>query len=218
MDFGRTGQTQVLTAVLLGGILIAGVSGAYIWGLPILQKNQDVNNAEQSLSDMRELTRAISSVAATGGSRSVPVDLSDGSLNIDAEDDTITYQALTTGAYVSTRMWLPLNENDMQGVNRSTGEAADGHGIRGVDEPLLLVGKAERASDGFLTQYRIIPRQMLETGTGQTFQINLVQDGNLQASNGRHTVVLRSGEEETETGAGIDGGTLRRQSVLIRIS
>ncbi|MDY6766367.1 MAG: hypothetical protein SVW77_03290 [Candidatus Nanohaloarchaea archaeon] len=218
MDFGRTGQTQVLTAVLLGGILIAGVAGAYVWGLPILQKNQDVNNAEQSLSDLKELTRAISSVASSGGSRSVTVDLSDGTLNIDAEQDMITYQALTTGAYVSTRQWLPLNENDIQGVNRSTGLPDDGYGIRGVDEPVLLVGKAERVSDGYTTRYRIVPRQMLETGTGQTFQINLVKDGNLQASNGRHTVVLRSGQQETETGAGIDGGTLRRQSVLIRIS
>ncbi|MDY6761470.1 MAG: hypothetical protein SVY41_00305 [Candidatus Nanohaloarchaea archaeon] len=218
MDFGRTGQTQVLTAVLLGGILIAGVSAAYVWGLPILQKNQDVNNAEQSLSDMKELSRAISSVASSGGSRSITVNLADGSLTIDADEDIITYRALTTGAYVSTRMWLPLNENDMQGVNRSTGQPMDGYGIRGVDEPVLLVGKAKRVSDGFLTRYRIIPRRMLETGTGQTFQINLVQDGNLQASNGQHTVVLRSGQQETETGAGIDGGTLRRQSVLIRIS
>ncbi|MDY6773717.1 MAG: hypothetical protein SVS85_00830, partial [Candidatus Nanohaloarchaea archaeon] len=85
----NSGQTQVLTAVLLGGILIAGVSGAYVWGLPILRKNQDVNSAEQSLSDMKELSRAVAAVASGGGSRTVPVRLADGSLNIDTEQEMI---------------------------------------------------------------------------------------------------------------------------------
>ncbi|MDY6769481.1 MAG: hypothetical protein SVU88_00755 [Candidatus Nanohaloarchaea archaeon] len=218
MYSSRSGQTQVLTAVLLGGILVAGVSAAYVWGLPILQKNQDVNNAESSLSDLKELSRALESVGTGGGSRTVTVDLASGTLNIDAEQDLITYRTLTKGAYVSTRTWMPLNENDMQGVNRTTGLPDEGYGIRGVDDPALLIGKAERASDGFQTKYRIVLRSMLETGTGQTYRIDLVQDGNLQASNGQHTVVLRSGQEETETGAGIDGGTLNRQKVLIRVS
>ncbi len=213
-----TGQTQVLTAVLLGGILIAGVASAYVWGLPILRKNQDVNNAEQSLSDLKKLSRAISSVASGSGSRSVTVNLAEGTLDIDTEQDMITYTTRTRGAYVSTRLWVPLNENDMQGVNRTTGLPSNGYGIRGVDESSLVVGKAERQDNAFRTVYRIVLRNLLETSTDQTHRIDLVRDGNLQASNGQHTVVLKSGEQETETGAGIDGGTLRKNEVLIRIS
>lgn len=212
------GQSQVLTAVLLGGILVAGMSAAYVWGLPILQKNQDVNNAERSLADMKELSRAVSDVAAGSGSRTVEVNLADGALNVDTDDEMITYRTLTQGAYVSTRIWVPLNENDIQGVNRTTGQPSDGYGIRGVDEPALLVGKAEQSSSAFTSIYRIVMRPLLESNTGQTYQVDLVQDGNLQASSGQHTVVLRSGDRETDTGEGIDSGTLQRQEVLIRIS
>lgn len=218
MYSGGKGQTQVLTAVLLGGILIAGVSSAYIWGLPILRKNQDVNNAKQSLTDLKKLSKAVGAVASGSGSRSVTVRLGEGTLDINAEEDMMTYTSLTQGAYVSTRIWVPLNENDMQGVNRTTGLPAQGYGIRGVDKPSLLIGKAERSSNAFKTTYRIVLRRALDTDTGRTYQIDLVRDGNLQASNGKKTVVLTSGESRTETGAGIDGGTLVRKKVLIRIS
>lgn len=218
MASSRSGQSQVLTAVLLGGILIAGISAAYVWGLPILQKNQDVQNAEQSLSTLKELASGISTVATEGGSRSVQVSLGSGSLTVDPENDTVTYRALTRGAYVSTRQWVPLNENDLQGVNRSTGLPGEGYGVRGADRGALLVGKAVRSSNAFTTYYRVVSRELLETDTDQTYLIDLVADGNLDASGGQHTVVFRRDREVTESGAGINGGTLHRIRVLIRIS
>ncbi|MDY6773716.1 MAG: hypothetical protein SVS85_00825, partial [Candidatus Nanohaloarchaea archaeon] len=122
------------------------------------------------------------------------------------------------GAYVSTRDWVPLNENDMQGVNRSTGLPSEGYGIRGVDSPALLIGKARQSSDRFVTFYRVVMRRMFDPDTGQTYRIDLVKNGNLEVSGGSHKVILRSGEDETETGSGIDGGTLHRQKVLVRVS
>lgn len=212
----KRGQTQVLTAVLLGGILIAGVAGAYVWGLPLLQKNQDINSAKNSLSSMKELTSAISTVAQQGGSRSVTMPLGDGSLRISPENDTVTFQARTRGAYVATESWVPLNENDMQGI--AEGGAGSGHGIRGDDKPGVLIGRAVLGDDAFVTTYRIAFRPMEDPTSGQTHSIDLVQDGRMDATNGKHTVVITQGEEVTESGAGIDGGTLQRQQVLIRIS
>lgn len=213
----RSGQSQVLTAVLLGGILIAGISAAYIWGLPILRKNQDVNNAQQSLATLEDVADGISTVANEGGSRSIRVSLGSGTLNIDTDNETVRFRALTRGAYVSTTRWTVLNENDMQGVNRTTGLPDDGYGARGVDSAALLIGKAERGSDAFTTFYRIVLRDLYEAESGETYTIDLVRDGNLQASGGDHTVVFRRDGEETEAGAGVDGGTLRRVRVLISL-
>ncbi|MDY6776897.1 MAG: hypothetical protein SVQ76_02215 [Candidatus Nanohaloarchaea archaeon] len=218
MYWSGRGQSQVLTAVLLGGILVAGVSAAYIWGLPILRKNQDVNNAEKSLSDLEELASAISTVASQGGSRTVTIKLADGSIRVNTDNETITYRTLTQGAYVSTQEWVPLNENDMQGVNRSTGLPGEGYGIRGVDKPVLLVGQAEKTSNAFMTVYRIVSRMMFEPNTGQSYRIDLVQNGNLQASTGTREVTIRRGEQVTESGEGIEGGTLQKVQILVRVS
>jgi hypothetical protein len=218
MYSARRGQTQVFTAVLLGGILIAGVPGAYVWGLPILQKNQDVNNAEQSLSDLKQLSNAVSTVATGVGSSTVTVWRSDGTLNSDAEEATITYRTVTQVSFVSSRLWVPLTENDMRCVNRSTGMPDEGYGIRGVDEPALVVGRAQQTSNGFSTTYRVVLRDLLDTSTGQTYRVELEPDGNLEASQGRREVVLRSGQDGTRTGEGIDGGTLQTQKVLVRVS
>ncbi len=222
MNVPRRGQSQVITAVLLGGILIAGISAAYIWGLPILQKNQDVNNAQQSLATLEQVAAGLETVANEGGSRSVEVSLGTGSLNIDAENETITFRALTRGAYVSTSQWVPLNENDMQGVNRTTGEPVPiedgGYAIRGTDSAALLIGRALLSQDRFTTFYQVILRPLYQTDSSQTYQIDLVQNGNLEASGGQHTVVFQRTGEETEPGAGANGGTLHRIQVSIRVS
>lgn len=214
----RTGQSQVVTAVILGGILIAGITAAYTWGVPILQKNQDIRNAEQSLDGMTRVSEAIADVAREGGARRVSVRLGDGGLVVRPDNETIQYQAFTRGAYVSTEDWTPLNENDMQGVNGSTGEVTDGYGIRGSDRPGLLIGRAERADDQYVTFYRLIFRQLYDSDAGQTYQIDLVSNGNLQASGGERTVVFRREDQVVDAGAGVGGGPLYRTRILIRIA
>lgn len=218
MSPARLGQSQVITAVLLGGILVAGISAAYVWGIPILQKNQDVNNAERSLDTLRQVADGIATVASDGGSRSVTVSLGDGTLSIDTDKEMISYRALTQGAYVSTQNWVPLNEDDMQGVNRTTGEPTTGYGIRGADSPAVLIGKAQISQDAFTTFYRIISRRLFEPGSAQTYYVDLVQNGNLEASGEEHTVVFQRDGTETVPGEGVNGGTLRRIRILIRVS
>lgn len=216
MSCARLGQSQVLTAVLLGGILVLGVGGAYMWGVPILQKNQDINNAQNSLSGMSRLSGEIAAVAQQGGSRSIPLDIGSGSLTINTENETITYIARTKGAYVATDEWVPLNENDMQGVPEAGN--GGGYGVRGVDKPGVLIGRSTVGSNAYTTRYRIVFRPLQDPTSGQTFQINLVEDGRLEASGGKQTIVIQRQGTETIPGAGVDGGNLQQINVLIRIS
>lgn len=218
MALQRTGQSQVVTAVILGGILIAGITAAYTWGVPILQKNQDIRNAQQSLDSLKQVSEAIADVARDGGSRRAPVRLGEGSIVVRPENETIRYQAFTRGAYVSTEDWTPLNENDLQGVNASTGEVTDGYGIRGADKPGLLIGRAEPADEQYVTFYRVVFRKLYNPDTGETFQIDLVSNGNLQASGGERTVVFQREDQVVEAGAGVNGGPLYKTRILIRIT
>lgn len=212
----RTGQSQVLTAVILGGIILAAITSAFLWGLPLIEKNQDVQTAQETLDDFNDLSDVMEQVVQEGGSRSETVELGTGTMNIDTEDDMITYQTMHRGAYVSVGDWVPLNENDVQGVPGTDGE--DGHGIRGVDRNGVLVGRAEPAGDEYFTEYRVVFRPLTDPGSDRTYQVELVQNGNLQASGGQQSVTFERGETEIEPGEGVNGGPLHRIPLLIRVS
>lgn len=213
----RSGQSQVLTAVILGGIMISAITAAYIWGLPILQKNQDVNTIEGTLNDLRSVSDAISTVAQEGGARSATINLGKGIVQIDPVNDTITFRSTTRGAYVSTNDWVPLNENDLQGVPGTA--YADSYGIRGTDSLGVLAGKSRRVRDGFLTTYKIAFRPLKDPNSKQTYKVDLVKNGKMHAAGGGdHEIVFQKGQDEVEPGSGVQGGTLRRMEVRIRVS
>lgn len=215
----KSGQSQVLTAVMLGGIVVAGIGAAYMWGMPILEKNQEQTAIDTTSDDMRSLADAVIAVAREGGSRTASVDLNDGVLSINTDNDTIHYRKMTSGAYVSTRGWVPLNTNEMQGVGRTVDDVdADGYGIEGSDRPIVLIGQSQPAEGSFLTQYLIASRPLYDPDTGQTSKITLVQDGNLQASGGTRDVVLQRLQEDVVAGEGVDGGALQETKILIRVS
>ncbi len=212
----RAGQSQVLTAVILGGIILAAITSAFLWGLPLIEKNQDVQTAQKTLGDVTDLSGAMEQVVQEGGSRSETVDLGSGTLRIDIDEDMLTYQTMHRGAYVSVGDWVPLNENDVQGVQGTDG--SDGHGIRGVDRHGVLVGRAEPSGNEFFTTYRLAYRPLKAPNSDQTYQVDLVEQGSLQASGEQATITFERGQTEIEPGAGINNGPLHRIPLRIRVS
>lgn len=213
----RTGQSQVLTAVLLGGIILAAITGAFMWGLPLLEKNQDRNAVQTTLSDMKKLSTATEAVLREGGSRTITVNLGSGALRVDTSNNLLSYQTSSKGAYVSRENWVPLNENDLNGVPDT--DFASGHGIRGVDKFGVLVGKTNAAGTNFVTRYRLVFRQLKDPDTQQTYTAELVPVGKQSVSGGgQHTVTLRRGETNVEPGNGVNGGTLHRIQLLVQVN
>lgn len=213
----RTGQSQVLTAVLLGGIILAAITSAFLWGMPLLEKNQDANAVRGTVEDFKTLSSGIEDVIKEGGSRTVTLRMGKGALRIDTDDDMITYQSSTKGAYVSTENWVPLNENDLNGVPDTS--FSSGYGIRGVDQFGVLVGKTTIAGEDFLTRYRLAYRPLKDPNTQQTYQIDLVPLGKDSVSGGgQRTITFQRGETTVEPGNGIDGGTLHRIQLLVQVT
>lgn len=216
----RIGQSQVLTAVLLAGIILTAITSAFLWGMPLLEKNQDQTAVENTLSDFRKLSSGIESVVTEGGSRQVTVRLGSGAMQIDDANEMFTYQTATKGVYVSRKNWVPLNEDSLLGVNRTTGERDTGsYGIRGIDRFGVLIGQTDTAGSDYMTRYRIVYRYLKDPDTQQTYTVDLVPVGQDTVSGGgEHTVTFRQGETQREPGNGVDGGTLHRIKVLVEIT
>lgn len=209
-------QSQVVTAVILGGIIIAGISSAYTWGLPLLRKAQDVDAVQGTLDSMNTLEREIASIAQRGGSSQVSFNIREGSLRVEPENNQIIYETITEAAYVSTGDWVALNENDMQGLEEAG--LGDSYGIQGRDKHGIILARAISQGDQFLTTIKLKFRELEDTSTGTHFLFELENNGNLEASEGQHSVIIQQGDEIVEETGSKTDGRLVKQKILIRVS
>ncbi len=201
--------------MVLGGILIAGITSAYLWGLPLLQKNQDVDDLRTSLDRMKELSEAIDSISRRGGSRRISFNVGKGSLAVDTVDDTITYSVSTSAAYVSTGGWVPLNEDDMNGIRRI--DNGTGYGIVGQDKPGVVIGRSRPEGENFHTTYTLAFRELVDLQARRGYEVDLVENGNLQVSGGTHDIVVRKDTNTVEPGESALNSSLVKRQVLIGV-
>lgn len=75
------GQTQIMSAVLLTGIMIGLIGIAYVWGGPMIQKQKDVVKLDNMETFMQNLNKEVKSVAKNGGTSKLNVKLP-GSLKV----------------------------------------------------------------------------------------------------------------------------------------
>ncbi len=212
----RKAQSGVVTAVILAGIMVAGISSAYTWGLPLLQKQQDTDKLESSLQKMNNIAGEIRKAARRGGSSTIEFDLGEGFLDINVSDNSISYSTVTSAAYVSPDSWVPLNENDMNGIKEAGlgGKA----GTQGKDKPGVIIGKADLQGDEYKTTYKLKYRQLRDPSAGKAYLIQLERDGNLNAAGGEKKITIEKGGEEVIEGGGVTGEPLVVRKVLVRIS
>lgn len=215
MNHDRLGQSQVVTAVLLGGILVVGISSAYTWGIPLLEKNQDASTLEDTLSSFETLGSEIESISRRGGGSQVTFNVGDGVLQINPENNSIEYAITTRAAYVSTSGWVSLNDNNMRGLFE--GDYPDQYGVQGQDTPGVIIARARDTTEGYRTTYKLKFREMRDVDSGVSYQIDLQDDGNLEANGGTHEIVFSFDEEVSESGASTEGDELVRRLVDIRL-
>ncbi|MDY6789537.1 MAG: hypothetical protein SVV03_06275 [Candidatus Nanohaloarchaea archaeon] len=212
----RKAQSGVVTAVIIAGILVAGISSAYTWGLPILRKQQDTEKLKSTLGTFEKLSNEIQKVARRGGSSKIEFDVGDGILKVNISDNAVVYSTITSAAYVSTQEWVPLNENDLNGIEEVGLESRTG--TLGRDKPGIIIGKADLQGDEYRTEYRLEYRQLHDPGAESTQLIELEKQGNLQVTGGQHQIIVEKGGEEIREVGAVSGRPLKVQKILIRIS
>ncbi|MGC9133013.1 MAG: hypothetical protein ACP5GJ_01240 [Nanopusillaceae archaeon] len=103
-------QSNLISYLLLG-LIIVGVSvGVYEWGIPILQKSQIRSTIDSIQSQLSSLANAIQNVGENKGSRTLSLSLPSGSINI--YNNLIQYSFQSPVLYYNPNIpAIPLNFN-----------------------------------------------------------------------------------------------------------
>ncbi|MEA3342615.1 MAG: hypothetical protein U9Q92_00475 [archaeon] len=105
-DSKAKAQSQVLSIILITGILVTVVGASYMWGVPLIEKGQTSSDNEMAESLMVMLKEKIDNVAETGEQRTVSVELN-GDIEL-AEDNSLRYTIATRGLNIASTAWVPL--------------------------------------------------------------------------------------------------------------
>lgn len=202
----KKAQTNVVSAVIITGIIAVGILAAYTWGMPMLQKRRDMSKIDRAVSDLKGLASDIETIASQGGGRGISITV-DGKLEVNPKNETIKYTTVSSAAYISTGEWITLRENDMLGV---PGISPKGYGIMELDKPGVLIAKSKEYGSDFKVIFKLAFRELLDQDSQESYQIDLVDNGNLNVQSGSHTVRIESGGKKVED-------QVTKKKILIKI-
>ncbi len=170
------GQQEVLTPILLTGIMIAVISSVYFWGMPLIEKNKDAIYLRRSETFMNNLADKIKYVAANGGREEIIFNLP-GSVRFLPDENYIELTLKTDGTIYSTG-------GDIYFTLTSTTP-----GILGKDEPFILKAHTSRLNKNYLTSYSLqsIP---LCSGT-RCYEIDF-EGKPFEIGSGNHKIVIEN--------------------------
>jgi hypothetical protein len=110
-------QTQIVTAILLTLVILTAVTGTYLWGNPLVQKNMDKVHIDSLVKKLEEIDSAIKYVSDTGASRSVKVNLGSDKIYIVPTETSIEsgfmFEATTKIPIITSSEWIPINSLEM---------------------------------------------------------------------------------------------------------
>ena len=74
-------QSQLISYLLLGAIVVGLSMGVYEWGVPLIQKSQIRSTVDNVQNQLTPLAEAISSVVQSRGTQTVTLNLPKGSIS-----------------------------------------------------------------------------------------------------------------------------------------
>lgn len=206
------GQTNIISVMLITGILIAAISSAYFWGLPLLEKSRDSAKVERIVEKLKEIADIVEIVARDKVSRNVDINF-DGYLKI--TNKTIELTTFSNAAYVSMKNWVVLNEDDYQGIPDVLPE---GYGLIGRDRPGVLIAKAGMANNKIRNDFKIVFREIEDLNTKKGTQIVLNIKGRYSAPSGKYKLIFEYLNDKILPSKSKSGGDLRIINVGVRIA
>lgn len=191
---------EILSVVLISGILIGVVGSVYFWGVPLIQKNKDISTLENSEDFVRNLNNKIKNVANSGGRDRLIINIP-GLVTFDGSEINLIVD--TEGVIYASNAEIPLDINP----------CAMTTGTFGIDDPEVLCVKSQKISDrSFRTTYTLKYIILQSNETIRDFQINLT--GGLQTGGLDNTVII---DNKGGTSSVVNGRTLIKALVEINI-
>jgi hypothetical protein len=149
----RKAQTQVITIVLLSGILISLVGTAYLWGIPLISKRTSVTDFLSAEDFIVKLDQKITEIA-NSGSGEASVGFSKGSIKVvpyndlSSDNNSITYEFPITQPLVMGKS--VILKTSVLGENATYGEA----------EPRIINMTSESAPPDYKLNFNLHYREL----------------------------------------------------------
>lgn len=190
------GQAEILSVVMLFGILIVVLIVGFTWGKGIYDSQQVRLTADKMTSKLFEVKSAILAVTHEGlnSSRIVNVDVPVGELRITnggfcsnkaMSGNSISFNVTTTEKLISSEDWIsidPAESNTSCDAPYENSSAA------------VLMGKAEKAGNNFVNSYTLWFRNLTQAnGASNNFYVINISPGDTsEASGGSHRIIVRN--------------------------
>lgn len=175
-------QSEIISSLLIIIIATGLVSTAYLWGVPLIQKQQDTALAERmydsfSPSNSNSLPRRMQYVVNFGGDELYTAG-AEGTWRLNSTENSLQFSfqsRVSNFANFSQAGWVSLSGSDCGDVRP---------GILGADASYVVCAKSEGQPGGRHTiTYKVLFRDLGDTATDKTYRISLAPaSGSQEAS------------------------------------
>ncbi len=157
---------EVVTAILITGILLGLVGSVYLWGVPLIEKNKDVSLLQSAEEFMHNLDEKIKDVATHGGREQIEIPLGRVYFESDVTESYINLNVETKNTIYVSGASIPLEKN----------ECTKNPGTWGVDDQDVLCVLSQEIGGEYGTDYNL--RYINLTLGIKTYKIELVGERN----------------------------------------
>lgn len=186
------GQQQIITPVLLTGILIAIIGSVYLWGAPLIEKNRDMALLRDAEDFVLSMNERIKMVANTQGRDAIRVQLPI-LVKFNEGNNELTFELTTKGSIYSVgRIYFVRNESEIATWGR--------------DDPALVYVDVGELDGAYFHRYTLRYRQL--NAPTKAYMIKLVGKS-AQVGRGHWIYVEYKGVEE--------GGNLVKTLIEVRL-
>ncbi|RLG14993.1 MAG: hypothetical protein DRN66_00525 [Candidatus Nanohalarchaeota archaeon] len=199
----RKAQTEIVSYLIVAGILVFSTGIAYMWGAPIIEKSSSNSKIKMAQTQLIKIDEKISNILLNGGQSNIVLNI-DGELKIDADSNSIYCSFEIPSSHVTSEDWIPVSASNMWGVSGT--EEESGAGRLGKDDPGVLVVRSAYTGDSYFITFRLAYRELDDLTTTGGKKVNLKLTGNNLAS-GKTTLFIKKGTPYIN-GSAIYGGDL----------
>lgn len=175
------GAVEAFSAILITGVMIGVVGSIYFWGIPLIEKNKDINLLQGSETLIKNINSEIKNIANQGGKTAVKINVP-GTLSFDGKK--ITFRLETSGTIYSTEGDVPLTKNACSKIE----------GRWGIDSPDIVCILSKKTGSRFMTTYTLT--YILLASEAANYEISL---GGARQSGGveDEVIIENTGTEKT---------------------